>query len=226
MGDRLKELARYAGYADIASFAEAAGIKSGTAQKQVLRQSIPAGAAQKYINVARDTGADLNWLLTGRGSPPRLQMLPNIRSQKIQIEADSDARQFDSGPDSQVPLWRISRGPGGAVLLEKSDISITSPIDFKKKKTSFALRVWDDSNSPWLRRGVTVFVDPTFVGADGEWCLFAADTPDISRTLSEPRLGLLLGATATAWRVQQGTEPRELPFAEWPHAWKIAYIRP
>lgn len=226
MKERLKELARLAGFVDIAKFARAAGIEPGTAQKHVLRDRIPAGAAQKYVSAAKETGADLDWLLTGRGSAPKLYLQTRAPLHKVEIATSDEARQFDSTPTDTVPLWRLARGPGGTVLIEKTANTVSSPTDLKNKNTAFAVQIWDDANAPWLKRGITIFVDTTQIGADGDWCLLAADTPDIERVLANPRIGIMLGATAIGWRIQQGASRITLPFGEWPHAWKIAFIRP
>lgn len=225
MGERLKDLARLAGFVDIAKFARAAGIEPGTANKHVQRDSISKSAAQKYINAAKGTGADLDWLLTGRGTAPKLYSQPSALPHKVEIESPTDTRKFDIEASGTVPLWRFTRGPGGTVLIEKTDNAVSSPVELRDQKTAFAVRIWDDANAPWLRRGITVFIDPTQIGADGEWCLLAADAPDITRSLANPRIGILLGTTATGWRIQQGDTRVTLPFSEWPHAWKIVFIR-
>lgn len=225
MSDRLKMLWTYAGFASLAEFAREAKIKEVTAQKHAQRDSIPPKAAAKYLNAAKETGADLNWLLTGRGTPPQLYSRSGAPLQEVEIASPSETRQFDISPSALVPLWELVHGPGGAVLIEKTVNLMPSPNELRHITNAFAVRMWDDSNAPWLRRGVTLFIDPTQIGIDGQWCLFAARTPEITKTLAIPRVGVLLGATATGWRIRQGDTRTTLPFADWPLSWKIAFIR-
>lgn len=72
IADRLLTLVRAAGYSELSEFARAAGVLPGTATQQKNRGSIPYESAQRYVRTAQGTGATIEWLLDGRGDPPRM----------------------------------------------------------------------------------------------------------------------------------------------------------
>lgn len=225
-GQRLKELAKAAGFSELSNFARKAGIEPGTADKHVQRDRVPASAAALYIEAAEGTGADISWLLTGRGHAPVhvSEIVPShVRVRHTAVTGTA----LDVTPPSSVRLWTIaSRMPGGQVVIAESEEIVQAPGEFRYSKSAFAVQVWDDSCSPWLKRGTLLFVDRSRIPADGQWCIIAAESSNEGLTLYKPVLGLLRGIKEGSWELQLSAEVAILPVGEWPFAFLISYIRP
>lgn len=226
-GERLKELREAAGYETLADFARAAGIQPGTADKHVQRDRVPAIHAPKYIDAARGTGADINWLLTGKGSPPKKMFAREpihiaVSPQKV------TATDVDDMPSRLVPLWTvIRRGPGGSVLVTESDEVLPAPTGKRITKSAFVLQIWDDANAPGLRRGSHIYVDRLKIPADGQWCVIACEAEgDGPPTLYKPIVGILNAVKDGAWELWQGAHLLRFAQADWPLSWLIVLIDP
>jgi hypothetical protein len=138
--------------------------------------------------------------------------------------------RIDTAQTVLVPLWDIT-APGGTasgaqLQLTKSGSWVAAPQELRLVQNSFAVQAWDDDNAPWVPRGSTLFVNPSKKARDGQWCLFLASEDWASGLLERPCMGLLLGRTATTWKVQRGSHKTILTQADWPHNWLIEWIKP
>lgn len=226
--ERLELVAKLAGFDTVTQLAEAAGIKAGTAQKHKDRDSIPPRVAWRYIAAAEKRGVQisLEWLHEGRGRPPRGASLGGIpRSVPKLSTEDTVTDGGDIAP--RVPLWQISviqRGSGASVQhLFKSEDQVVGPTAIKDITNSFAVRLWDSSNGPYLPRGTLIFVERPHSGAEGGICLFAADATETE--VMRPVVGILDSETDTAWCLIQGQRRVELAKAEFPHCWRVSHFR-
>lgn len=226
--DRLKELYEAARFDSLAAFARKAGIPEGTAQKHKDRDSIPKAAGAKYIAAAKTTGADLAWLLTGRGAAPRLNLQSPPQVHKLNISPNPDARPLDAPNMAAIPLWQAeSIGAGAAVgRIAKTANTVPGLGDLQGLLSVFAVRVWDDANAPWMAEGSTIYIDPTNGGRDNDWCIFATGTENDDGILLNPLVGIRLGKTPLSWRVQRGGQRVTLPLSDYPIVWKVVYIKP
>lgn len=228
--ERLELLALYTGLETVTALAEAAGIKSGTAQKHKDRNSIPKKAAPAYQETARKFGVDasLEWIMAGRGSAPKRPLVITPRAiNKLSTEAP-----VTPGPAEvalELPLWQIrdlSRSPGEPVLqIYRSEDTVIAPIVLKNFKSAFAVRVWDASNGPYLPRGTILYVERPYGGAAGDLCLFASEATETE--VMRPIIGILLAESMTDghWQVQRNTEIIQLPKREFPLCWRIKHTK-
>lgn len=69
--DRLRALQEAAGYESLSEFARAAGVAETSMRQHISRNSIPKAAGLLYWKAAKKTGASLDWLLDGSGTPPK-----------------------------------------------------------------------------------------------------------------------------------------------------------
>lgn len=212
----------------MADFARAAGIQPGTADKHVQRDRVPARAAAKYIAAARGTGADIGWLLIGKGSAPR-QMSTREPIHFPVIPTRITASDMDEVTPRSVRLWTVvpSLGVGGSVLITESDELLPAPNGKRISKSAFVLQIWDDANSPSVRRGSHIYVDPMKIPADGQWCIIAAEVERSSLpTLFKPVVGILKEVKDNSWVIQQGLQLLYFAQADWPLSWLIVLIDP
>jgi phage repressor protein C with HTH and peptisase S24 domain len=69
--DRLRALAEAAGFESLSDLARAATIQEATMRQHIARDSIPKAAASLYARAGRRTGVSVEWLLYGKGTPPK-----------------------------------------------------------------------------------------------------------------------------------------------------------
>lgn len=70
-GKRLAQAIKLGGYKSRAAFADALGMKAVTVRQHINRDSIPTDDAERYVRRLRGSiGLTLEWLLTGKGTPP------------------------------------------------------------------------------------------------------------------------------------------------------------
>lgn len=225
-GTRLGQLRIAAGFPSMAAFARAAGIDPNAASKHVQRESVPQDVAVLYIEAAKHTGADIQWLLFGRGHAPThvsVSEQNHIRVNTTKVVA----RTIDAAALPSVRLWTIAqrRKSTGGVVLEESEDSVSPMGELRNSKSAFAVQVWDDVNAPWLRRGAVIFVDPVRLPADGQWCMLASDQSGDGPTLHNPAVGVLKEVKDGSWMLHVGAALVPFAVADWPLAFLVTYIR-
>lgn len=151
---------------------------------------------------------------------------PESRANSASHQAVSN--KVDTSVSVLIPLWNIRAlaGGQGGEILQMSDSLAAAPAELRLVPDSFAVHYWDDLNLPFLRRGATLFVNPSSVPRIGDWCLFTGRRDADSGILQNPRVGLLMGKKALSWIFQQGPTKGFLAVADWPIAMLIEWIKP
>jgi len=243
VGARLKELARAAGYPDLAKFARAAGVEPQTANKHALRDRIPVKTAELYIATARATGADLQWLLTGHGTPPRtLSALPRsprgVQNRPIDRVTDRPqvvftgeeiSRVAQAGYLKEIPLpvreTLEASGGGSWMLTERIIDEVARPSFLAPATEAYAFYLKSEDMDPRFQRGDRLLVNPSLpVVIDHDYLFLGA------KDASGSQRGLvrrLLSFTDTHWRVKCYNPARahNLARSEWPTAFRIEALR-
>ncbi|MBS0219166.1 MAG: helix-turn-helix transcriptional regulator [Proteobacteria bacterium] len=221
-GDRLRALARAAGFSSLADFARSVGLEPGTARQQANRNSIPADALGKYIAKAKGTGATMEWLASGIGPPPKNVALPAEEfAPKVQV-----TREVPPPKRPDVPVWASAQaGKDGAMIL------VPDPIDYIYRsermldvKNPFAFAVEGDSMSPAIEHGDQVVINPALKPRPNVDCVFIRQREDGSYLALVKRL---LRVTEPVWKVRQFEPKRDFDLSrkEWPQIHVIAEIR-
>ena len=139
--ERLTALAKQKG--GTAALAQSAGISKRTLEKWLSGETQPKADALKKI--AKETGVDLNWLITGEGSP----------------EGGSSSTDLVFVP--QLPV-RASAGAGAVVEQEQPAAMLAFSRRWLREhgvspSHASVITVWGDSMEPTLRDGDLVLVD-------------------------------------------------------------------
>lgn len=229
--ERLKLLATLAGFDQLAPFARKAGLEVGTAQKQYNRGSIPKKAAAKYVEAARNLGVkDVTeeWLLYNRGPTPRVQNAADPPVHKNVISPDIELRHFDMSQSTLVPLWKAVEADGmeagASVHISKNlDDSVLGPTGLRHFKSAFAVKIWDETNAPWLNMGALIFSDRS-VARPGDWVIFGSR--EVATGLRDAVVAVFLGRDIGLWRVQIGRSETTLPSDKFKIAWRVVHITP
>lgn len=154
--------------------------------------------------------------------------LPNVS--RIKNEDHKPATSLiDVTPTVLVPLWEITAlgSAGGEQLqLTKSESWVMAPQEMRHAKNIFAASYWDDDNAPWVRRGATLYVNPSRVPRDGDWALFFRTVDQVAGLITNPSVGLLLHKRGNSWAVQRGMARLTLALADWPICWLVEWIKP
>lgn len=243
VGARLKELARAAGYPDLAKFARAAGVEPQTANKQALRDRIPIATAEAYIAAARATGADLQWLLTGSGTPPRItsalpKRISSVRNRTIDtiterpqvVHTGEEITRVAQAGYAQTPLPVRETleviGGGPWMLTERVIDEVPRPAFLSPATEAFAFYLQSDDMDPRYQRGDRLLVNPSLPKSviDKDYLFLSA------KDASGAQKGLvrrLLSFTGDHWRVRAYNPSRvhNLARSEWPDTLRIEALR-
>ncbi len=168
IGERLREARENKGL-DQASLAVKAGIVARTLQRWEKGEQVPDGVA--IMKMARATGVQPSWLLTGEGEmypspsrPENVYVLPGALRRKSRLV--------------DIPL--ISAVPAGKVATifhpDHADELIT--VDDVKDPDAFALRVKGNSMSPRIEDGDVVVVSPRQEARSGDICVIRVNGED------------------------------------------------
>lgn len=218
--------------ARVTELREKAGLKQGELSRRIAalggklsQQQISAiekgvgGRTRSLFELAQALTTSQDYLL-GRTDDP---------VHKIEIAPSKNTRTVDATEGATVPLWSVVvRADRGVTVqqIAESKLKVPRVPQVADIKSAFAVCVWNDDNAPWLIEGVTVFVDPTNSGRALEWCLFARRAEKNNTVLVAPLIGVKLGRTGGAYRVQVGAKEILLSISEYPVVWRIANIAP
>lgn len=227
--DRLEKLAALLGLQDVTALADVVGIKAGTVQKHKDRDSIPKKAVPRYQRAALIRGVEVSadWLQYGRGQAPKPPP-PNFVIRTVpKLPLEDGPSLADKDNAHRVPLWHfnVMRQEAGATVptLTESSENISAPPGLLEFKRSFAVRMWDASNGPYLPRGTILYVERPHDGSPGRLCLFAHSHND--REVIRPVVGILNSEDDQVWHVTQDTKKVTLPKSEYAICWRIRSIR-
>lgn len=241
---RLEQLFTLAGFANLAEFAMAAGIRENTAQKHKDRDSIPYARAVDYLRAAERAGvsASVDWLLDGTGAPParvsatpvQIEVATNPKSRLIPHNGKAQLIERQSPyplpPRQNVRIRETIEQLGGGffMLTERVIDSYASPDTGER---AFAFYVQDDAAEPYYDRGDRVLVNPDMPLVVGKDVLLLAD-PD-AEGRQKGILCRLLAISAEKWTVRRFTREKEtfvprshhLSRKEWPLAHRVVGAR-
>lgn len=142
------------------------------------------------------------------------------------------ANRVDSSPTVLIPLWEIAlpggTGSGDTLQLVKTASWVPAPQELRPttSKDIFATQLWDDDHAPWVRRGATLFVNPSKKPRDGDWALFLQSADLSTGSILNPAVGILLARKGNSWAIQRGMGRLSLALADWPICWLIEFIKP
>lgn len=228
-GDRLRLLARLTKLGDLASLAVEAGVQKGTTQQQAKRGSVSVKTAPLYIAAAAKHGVVVSseWLLYGRGQPPKPPPENFVPRSVRKLTRDGTMGSTDNDDAFRVPLWQINvigREAGAAVpgLVETTE-SVSANPALREFPRSFAVRMWDSSNAPYIPRGTLLYVERPHDGSPGQLCLFAHRHTD--EEVIRPVVGILEVEDQASWHILQGTTKDALPKSQYLVCWRIRITR-
>jgi repressor LexA len=161
IGDRLRT-ARDNKEMDQASLAEKAGVVTRTLQRWEKGEQIPDGVS--ITRLARATGVQASWLLTGEGE---IYPVPS-RPENVFTLPGSNRRRVKT---VDIPL--ISAVPAGkvATLFHPDYVDDYVTVDDVKDAQAFALKVKGSSMSPRIEDGDVVIVSPQQEARSGDICV-------------------------------------------------------
>jgi phage repressor protein C with HTH and peptisase S24 domain len=229
-GDRLRQLAEYAGFGSVANLARAAGVKVQAAQKQANRNSIPSKAAEAYIRAARATGADLNWLLTGSGTAPKRtsQVEKSTIDRRRSLtgilhagEVVARGPTYSVNESSRLPIRETLEKDGYFILTERVIDTVVRPGYLSAETDAFSFYVKADDMEPRYERGDRLLANPSLPVVPGkDYLLLGEKAADgIQRGI----VRRVLSFTDDHWRVRSYKLARTYNESrkEWPIAIRI-----
>lgn len=219
VGDRLKLLAKAAGYEHLSEFAEAAGVRPGTAQQQASRESIPWSTAQRYIVAARRTGATIEWLMENKGQPPKIVDKPEPAPDSGETPAPE---QLVPAPDAPFPPSRmplnvpilgaaVGGNPADSAAFEFNGDLVgyaRRPPYLTGRKDVFAVYVYEESMAHWRVPGQLVYVERLRPPRENEYVLVEFH-PQPGESVRRAMIKRLLGTTPTKFRLRQYNPPKD-----------------
>jgi repressor LexA len=168
IGERLRS-ARENKELDQASLARKAGIVTRTLQRWEKGEQVPDGIA--ITRLARATGVQASWLLTGEG-----EMYPSpSRPDNVYTLPGSNRRRVRT-----VDLPLIAAVPAGkvATLFHPDYVDDYVTVDDVKDAQAFALKVKGNSMSPRIEDGDVVIVSPQQEARSGDVCVARVNGED------------------------------------------------
>ncbi len=168
IGERLRS-ARENKELDQASLAGKAGIVTRTLQRWEKGEQVPDGIA--ITRLARATGVQASWLLTGEG-----EMYPSpSRPDNVYTLPGSNRRRVRT-----VDLPLIAAVPAGkvATLFHPDYVDDYVTVDDVKDAQAFALKVKGNSMSPRIEDGDVVIVSPQQEARSGDVCVARVNGED------------------------------------------------
>jgi repressor LexA len=168
IGERLRS-ARENKEMDQASLAEKGGIVTRTLQRWEKGEQVPDGVS--ITRLARATGVQASWLLTGEGE---MYQLPS-RPENVYSLPGTTRRRLKT-----VDLPLISAVPAGkvATLFHPDYVDDYVTVDDVKDPQAFALKVKGNSMSPRIEDGDVVIVSPQQEARSGDICVARVNGED------------------------------------------------
>ncbi len=168
IGERLRA-ARENKELDQSTLADKVGVVTRTLQRWEKGEQVPDGLA--LTRIARATGVQVSWLLTGEGEmyplpsqPDNVFVLPNTNRRNVRL----------------VELPLISAVPAGkvATIFHPDYVDNYVTVDDVKDPQAFALKVKGSSMSPRIEDGDIVIISPRQEARSGDICVVRVNGED------------------------------------------------
>jgi len=168
IGDRIRE-ARESKEVDQTTLATKIGVVARTLQRWEKGEQVPDGVS--ITRIAKATGVQSNWLLTGEGEkyavagrPENVYPLPGSSRKHLQL----------------VELPLVSAVPAGkvATIFHPDYVDDYVTVDGVKDPQAFALKVKGNSMAPRIEDGDVVVVSPQQEVHNGDICVVRVDGED------------------------------------------------
>lgn len=239
MKERLETLYKLLGYEHLSEFAVDAGIKAGTAQQQANRGRLPYATAAKYVERAKGTGATIDWLINGRGDPPRASH-ESVRNLTVQIDAQplagplsqkghaafsGEARgpvPFPQFGETDLRVFNVVDIGGGLAVLSSDPVAkVARPDEVKGVPDAFGAYVSSDHMDPAYLPGDFLCISPVPPPAPNKDVMLMtaiAGSPEVRVALRR-----LVSITETHWVCRQHKPAKTERFDRktWPLAYRI-----
>jgi hypothetical protein len=241
--ERLEILYKLLGFEHLSEFAEAVGVKPGTAQQQANRGRIPYDTARRYVDKAKGTGATVEWLREGKGEPPSASH-DAAKSLILHTERqiDEPPPAIPLSPNDHVPFAGEAKGPynppvlgahdlliyelmdlgGGIAMLSRAPVKTAPrPDDVRGILGAFGVYIATDQMEPAYLLGDFLCISPAPPARPDRDVLLMTGRPgeaDVKTALRR-----LVSITETHWVCKQHNPAKTERFsrATWPLAYRV-----
>ncbi|MFO1080827.1 MAG: helix-turn-helix domain-containing protein [Reyranellaceae bacterium] len=230
-GERLKQLWTAAGFESLAAFADRAGVPYQSAQKHVQRDSIPSKWATRYIAAARSTGADVAWLLSGTGTPPRTATLAEPRKPVDRSEGAMRTSGIGNviertppitwAPESPLPIRETIETGEGWMLTGSVVEYLPRPEYISPQSQAFCIYVPDDTMAPRFERGDRLLANPALPVVPDKDVILLAEPDAAGRQRGLIRRLVAIDGKRLTVRAYNPAGVAELDRAAWPYVFRI-----
>ena len=168
IGDRIRA-ARDNKELDQSTLADKAGVVTRTLQRWEKGEQVPDGVS--ITKIARATGVQPTWLLTGEGEMYPLPSRPeNVYSLPMTVRKKN--RLVELPLISAVPAGKV------ATMFHPDHVDDYVTVDDVRDPGAFALRVKGSSMSPRIEDGDVVIVSPQAEARNGDICVVRVEGED------------------------------------------------
>jgi repressor LexA len=168
IGDRIRA-ARDNKDLDQSTLADKAGVVTRTLQRWEKGEQVPDGVS--ITKIARATGVQPTWLLTGEGEMYPLPSRPdNVYSLPMTVRKKN--RLVELPLISAVPAGKV------ATMFHPDHVDDYVTVDDVRDPGAFALRVKGNSMSPRIEDGDVVIVSPQAEARNGDICVVRVEGED------------------------------------------------
>jgi repressor LexA len=168
IGDRIRA-ARDNKEMDQSTLADKAGVVTRTLQRWEKGEQVPDGVS--ITKIARATGVQPTWLLTGEGEMYPLPSRPdNVYSLPMTVRKKN--RLVELPLISAVPAGKV------ATMFHPDHVDDYVTVDDIRDPGAFALRVKGNSMSPRIEDGDVVIVSPQAEARNGDICVVRVEGED------------------------------------------------
>jgi repressor LexA len=168
IGDRIRA-ARENKQLDQSTLADKAGVVTRTLQRWEKGEQVPDGVS--ITKIARATGVQPTWLLTGEGEMYPLPSRPdNVYPLPMTVRKKN--RLVELPLISAVPAGKV------ATMFHPDHVDDYVTVDDVRDPGAFALRVKGNSMSPRIEDGDVVIVSPQAEARNGDICVVRVEGED------------------------------------------------
>jgi len=168
IGDRMRA-ARENKELDQSTLADKLGVVTRTLQRWEKGEQVPDGVS--ITKVARTTGVQPTWLLTGEGEMYPLPSRPE-NVYPLPMSVRKKTRLVELPLISAVPAGKV------ATMFHPDHVDDYVTVDDVRDPGAFALRVKGNSMSPRIEDGDVVIISPQAEARNGDICVVRVDGED------------------------------------------------